>query len=359
MPAIRFSVSPPPPPIPPGDNSPEPAPAQPVRSALAHPELSLEATFGLIFQSHERRFDEQDALPPQTTHQPALPHSASDLTLSKRPSRPTRPPRPTSTALQGAQAYLDATVKPSTMRQKDVEAWVEDSLHAQAAYGSTSSSPLDPATPFNRRRSTMSSSGEWPPLDQGDKTSPEGEKLHREKSSSFSSSTRKRWANSDFVNWLKSPALPGSAPRSRSTSQATEPSEEEQAAASHSRWSTSSRRRLLGLSDSSQHALLLHNTPPTYRSVLTGFHRRFYSTDTNDNSSDSSWTSFGCIDGMRRADASTNAAKVAGKNKADEAEVDNEVQVSPMKEALKKCARGLAMPVKTQESDMPCVHPHR
>ncbi|GME44141.1 hypothetical protein GTA08_BOTSDO01886 [Neofusicoccum parvum] len=212
------------------------------------------------------------------------------------------------------------------MRLKDVEAWVEDSLHAQEKYGMTPSSPLDTAATSTRHWPTKPDSGEWPSLDHAytvQEAIPEleGDPLQRTKSSSFSSSTRKKLAKSpsDLVNWFKSPSLPGSGPRSRSTSQTTEPSEEEQAAFDQ-RWSTSSRRRLIRLSDSSQRALLTSGTPPTYRSVLNGFHRRFYSTSGNSESSDSSWTSFGCIDGMRRPGAGMKAAKNVDEDKIDECE---------------------------------------
>lgn len=313
MPAVRFSASPPPrrPRSSPGTSSPEAAPAQPVRSALAHPEPSLEATFGLIFQSHERRYDRQDALPPGSLGEPSPRHSATEISALKRRSHPPRPPRPTSAALQGAQAYLDATVRPSTMRLKDVEAWVEDSLHAQAQamYSLSAHTPLDVPAKNAHRCSAPESPGDWPAFEQMATTSDArmkrggGEPAQRMKSSSFSSALGKKLVRSpsDLMTWLRSPSVQGSASRSRSISQATEPHEEEQAALADRRWSSSSRNRMLRLSDGSQRALPTPNTPPSYRSVFTGLHRRFYSNDA-DSDSDSSWTSFGCVDGMRRPD---------------------------------------------------------
>lgn len=411
MPAVRFSASPPPrpPPPPPGTGSPEEAPAQPVRSALAHPEQSLEATFGLIFQSHDRRYGEQDACPPRNG---AEPHPACDIIALKRRSNPSRPARPTSGALQGAQAYLDATVKPSTMRLKDVEAWVEDSLQAQAMYGMTPSSPLDPSAPSSRRWSEKPRSGEWPSFEppcevQNSKMETDEEPLRRMKSSSFSSSFGKRLARtpSDLVNWFKSPSAQALTPRSRSISQATESNEEEQVIRDR-RWSTSSRRRALRHSDGSQRVLAAPSTPPTYRSVLNGLHRRLYSTD----SSDSSWSSFGCIDGMRRPDAGakkatvdkteediapieghtdpaeiTNAKKgaslekkkskekrtaernvendCASTNEGDTTEENNSAtEVSPVSKAWKKIAGRIEVPVRQtrphMESDTSCAMPY-
>ncbi|EKG11406.1 hypothetical protein MPH_11421 [Macrophomina phaseolina MS6] len=337
MPAVRFSASPPPrpPPLPPGTSCAEEAPAQPVRSALAHPEQSLEATFGLIFQSQHRRYAEQDASPPQHVSQS---HPPGDITALKRRSNPSRPARPTSAALQGAQAYLDATIKPSIMRLKDVEAWVEDSLHAQAMYGITPSSPSDPPAPSPRRWSDKARLGVWPSFDKAGaaiegKDEADDKPLRRMKSSSFSSVLGKKLVRtpSDFMNWFKSPSAQGSTPRSRSISQLTDSNEGEQAAHDR-RWSTSSRHRMLRLSDGSQRAPTAPSTSPTYRSVFNGLHRRFHSTD----SSDSSWSSFGCVDGMRRPDTGADVAEGANGDKSAESVVQVEGETAQLERAFPK-----------------------
>ncbi|KAL1618015.1 hypothetical protein SLS54_007548 [Diplodia seriata] len=296
-------------------SSPDAAPAQPVRSALAHPETSVEATFGLIFQSHDRRYDAQDALPPGSSAGSSPRHSAAGVAALKRRSNPQRPPRPTSAALQGAQAYLGATLKPSTMRLQDVEAWVEDSLHAQAIYDLAAHSTLDiPAA-----NADQLSSPDWPAFDSPEpRMRSEDEPLQRMKSPSFSSSLGKKLARSpsDLMTWLRTPSVQDSGFRSRSISQTTDPRDEEQLVPHDRRWSASSRRRALRLSDSSQRALPAPTTPPSYRSVLNGLHRRFYSND-DSSDSDSSWTSFGCVDGMKRPDLDMNAEQDADKSKLD------------------------------------------
>ncbi|KAK8189764.1 uncharacterized protein BKA78DRAFT_296082 [Phyllosticta capitalensis] len=335
MPSIRLSLSPGPrPPSPHHDDiiaEPCSPPARAVGNARrpTPQDASLEEIFGLFTQSQETsRFAGQDAEPTKSLLKQRQLQTASKAgkmgpPLSKPVCRqpPVRPPRPSPETLAATQKYLKPTLSQSryscSMPVTRPSSQLSESPSKEQEQASSGLEVQSPGRGFFSPRKQMAKkkSVAHLRLSLPERQNPK----HMSNSTLDSSLATPNDISKDFSkptsalsHWVDNSAWPPWSPRSRAASgvaeaDITDPSEPP----SETPGSTSkARRRLFRTSEvSSQRNSQEPNS--SRRNILRSLGMSW---ENNSSSSESSWSSFGCVDGMRRPDLEEENA-VVGENK--------------------------------------------
>ncbi|KAK7549972.1 hypothetical protein IWX49DRAFT_591907 [Phyllosticta citricarpa] len=301
MPAIRFSASPAPGSLRPRHdtvNTTHSAPARASMNSHHMPSLtsldaSLEEAIGLLMHSQAMRLNNQDAEPPKSL---------------KHRSMPIRPARPSSVAMADSQRYLKPSLTPSP-RYSSTNADVrpegplledpdqEQELKVPTCVRSPRKPKLEKRRPVAHLRLSLQESARndlEKPKHMSDSTLDSVLATPNDFSKEFSKPT------SALSHWIDNAAWPPWSPRSRTASGAAaeadaDPNDELSEPPGSA---TRVRRRLFRPSDASSQPSAQEGSS-SRRNLLRGLGMSWENRST---SSDSSWTSFGCIDGMRRPD---------------------------------------------------------
>ncbi|KAK7534730.1 uncharacterized protein J3D65DRAFT_604205 [Phyllosticta citribraziliensis] len=352
MPAIRFSASPIPAPSRPRHDTVDTTQSAPARASLnSHlmPSLtrldaSLEETIGLLLQSQALRLDNQDAEPPKALKHRQL-QSASEANKIERPrSMPSRPVRPSSMTMAGSQKYLKPSLTPSPrysstvtdvrpesplLEDPDQEQELKVPSTGSSFLRSPRKSRLEKKKPVAHLRLSLQEGFRndlEKPKHMSDSTLDSTLATPNDFSKEFSKPT------SALSHWIDNAAWPPWSPRSRAASGAAETDTDPNDELSEPPGSASKvRRRLFRPSDASSQPSMQEGSS-SRRNILRGLGMSW---ENRSSSSDSSWTSFGCIDGMRRPDLE-DVVDVGEKEVASKEE--GVMPLTPGKRSLTKAA---------------------